>query len=156
MTLNLALALRAETQMIRVMREQDLDSAVAIWLTASIKAHSFVAEEFWQSQQQNMRDVYLPHSESWVYEDNGHILGFISYYEGSIPAIFVDPQSQSNGIGTQLLDTVKNQYEQLTLTVYAENEKTHQFYLRHGFSDVGKCICEHTGQKQLEMRWIRA
>ncbi|WP_394133240.1 N-acetyltransferase [Shewanella maritima] len=142
--------------MIRTLREDDLDSAVAIWLAASIKAHSFVPETFWQLQQQNMREVYLPNSESWVYEDNGQILGFISYYDGSIPAIFVAPQAQSKGIGGQLLDTVKNKYEQLTLTVYAENEKTHQFYLRHGFTDEGTCICEHTGHKQVEMRWIKA
>ncbi|WP_028774449.1 N-acetyltransferase [Shewanella waksmanii] len=139
--------------MIRVIQDKDFDAAVSIWLAASIKAHSFVAAEFWQSQVTNMRDLYLPNSESWVYEDNGQIVGFISYYQGSIPAIFVDPQSQSKGVGTQLLDTVKSKYGKLTLTVYAENRKTHQFYLRHGFIDVGTCICEHTGHKQIEMCW---
>ncbi|TRX55682.1 N-acetyltransferase [Thalassomonas sp. M1454] len=141
--------------MIRTLRTEDLDDAVGIWLNASIKAHNFISQDFWVSQHQNMRDLYLPNSESWVYEDDGRILGFISYYEGTIPAIFVDPKSQSKGVGTQLLEKLKDKYQNLTLTVYSENHKTHQFYIRQGFTDVGKCICEHTGHEQHEMRWVR-
>lgn len=141
--------------MIRTLRSDDLDKAVSIWFAASIKAHDFISEEFWSSQKQNMRDLYLPNCESWVYESEGDILGFISYYEGDIPAIFVDPKSQSNGVGTQLLNHIKDKYSTLTLTVYAENERTHQFYLHHGFIDVGHCVCEHTGKDQIEMSWAK-
>ena len=139
--------------MIRLLQTKDLDDAVNIWFDASIKAHDFISPEFWVSQKQNMRDLYLPNSESWVYEDDGQILGFISYYEGTIPAIFVDPKSQSKGVGTQLLEKLKGKYPKLTLTVYSENLKTHQFYIRQGFVDVGKCLCEHTGHEQFEMCW---
>ncbi|WP_372882159.1 N-acetyltransferase [Psychromonas sp.] len=141
--------------MIRSLRLEDLDIAVSIWFSASIKAHDFISEEYWSSQKQNMRELYLPNCESWVYESAGNVLGFISYYEGSIPAIFVDPKSQSQGIGTQLLDHLKNNYSKLALTVYAENEKTHQFYIHQGFSDVGRCTCEHTGHEQFKMCWIK-
>lgn len=141
--------------MIRTLRTEELDKAVSIWYSASIKAHDFIPEEYWSSQKQNMRDLYLPNCESWVYEADSLILGFVSYYEGGIPAIFVDPKSQSQGIGTQLLDHLKNNYSKLTLTVYAENEKTHQFYIHQDFSDVGKCICEHTGKEQFEMCWTK-
>lgn len=141
--------------MIRLLRSQDLETAVSIWFNASIKAHHFIEEEFWASQKKNMHDIYLPNSESWVYEDQGRILGFISYYEGTIPAIFVDPSSQSLGIGTKLLNMLKSKYHNLSLTVYAQNDKTHQFYLRHGFHDAGQCHCEHTNQEQFEMTWTR-
>ncbi len=141
--------------MIRRLGPEDLDSAVSIWFSASIKAHNFISEDYWRSQKKNMRDMYLPNCESWVYVDAGNVLGFVSYYEGSIPAIFVDPASQSAGIGTQLLNHVKDQYTELTLTVYAENEKTHKFYHHHGFIDIGKCTCEHTGKAQFEMSWTR-
>lgn len=141
--------------MIRSLRSEDLDNAVYIWFSASIKAHNFISEEYWSSQKKNMRDMYLPNCESWVYESAGNVLGFVSYYEGSIPAIFVDPKSQSCGIGTQLLNHLKDKYSELTLTVYSENEKTHQFYLHHGFIDVGKCICEYTGKEQFEMCWAK-
>ncbi len=35
--------------MIRKCIKIDMDSMLDIWLTASIKAHHFVAAEFWQS-----------------------------------------------------------------------------------------------------------
>lgn len=140
--------------MIRPLRADDLDVAVSIWLAASIKTHHFISEEFWLSQQQNMRDLYLPNSESWVYEENGRILGFISYYEGSIPAIFVEPSSQSIGIGSQLLEMLKIKYKKLTLSVFAENLSAYKFYIHHGFINTRKCICEHTGHEQFEMYWL--
>ncbi len=142
--------------MIRTLRPEDLDDAVSIWFSASIKAHDFIPEEFWSSQKQSMRDMYLPNCESWVYESGGKVVGFVSYYEGSIPAIFVDPKSQSRGVGTQLLNHLKDKYNKLTLTVYTENVTTHQFYLHHGFIDVGTCICEHTAKEQLEMCWTKS
>jgi putative acetyltransferase len=142
--------------MIRKLRTEDIDNAVSIWFEASIKAHNFISEEFWSSQKQNMRELYLPNCESWVYESEGKLIGFVSYYEGSIPAIFVDPDCQSRGVGTQLLNHVKSMYNKLTLTVYVDNESTYRFYQHHGFIDLDKCICEHTGKQQMEMCWENA
>lgn len=139
--------------MIRPLNPEDIDDAVSIWYLASIKAHHFITEEFWSSQKQSMRDMYLPNCESYVYEMNNRIVGFISYYDGSIPAIFVDPNVQSQGVGTQLLNHLKQKYKKLTLTVYCENDKTHQFYLRHDFVDIKESICQHTGHNQFEMHW---
>lgn len=139
--------------MIRTLREEDLDGAVSIWYLASIQAHSFISEEYWLSQKTNMRNLYLPNCESWVYEVDGRVLGFISYHEGEIPAIFVDPESQSQGVGTKLLTHLQKRYSKLTLNVYAENEKTHQFYIRHGFYGACNSVCQHTGHEQFEMCW---
>lgn len=54
--------------MIRKYNENDIDTVLTIWLDASIKAHDFVEAGFWQSQVENMRNIYLPASETWVYE----------------------------------------------------------------------------------------
>jgi putative acetyltransferase len=139
--------------MIRPLCAEDLNATVSIWYSASIKAHNFIPEEYWYSQKDNMRNLYLPNCESWVYEVDNRILGFISYFEGSIPAIFVAPKAQSQGVGTQLLQFLKQKYNKLRLTVYKENEKTHQFYIRQGFIDGEESICEHTGHKQIAMYW---
>ena len=139
--------------MIREMEAKDLDKAVSIWYLASVQAHGFVSETYWASQKQDMRYRYLPHCESWVYEEKGEILGFISYKDTCMPAIFVAPEAQSKGIGSQLLNLLQQRYPRLNLTVYAENEKTHEFYIRHGFIDLKKSLCEHTGQPQYAMCW---
>ncbi|KJG54243.1 GNAT family acetyltransferase [Photobacterium kishitanii] len=139
--------------MIRPLRTEDLHTAVSIWYSASIKAHNFISDEYWRSQKNNMRDLYLPNCDTWVFEDESSILGFISYYKGEIPAIFVDPSAQSQGIGTNLLNFLKQKYSKLNLAVYKENEKTHQFYIRHGFKDIEETVCEHTGHRQIVMYW---
>ncbi|MEZ9597475.1 GNAT family N-acetyltransferase, partial [Vibrio sp. 10N.286.46.A8] len=40
--------------MIREYRPTDMETVLDIWLTASVKAHDFVAPEFWESQVGNM------------------------------------------------------------------------------------------------------
>ncbi len=139
--------------MIRPLCAEDLNTAVSIWYSASVKAHDFISEEFWRSQKTNMRDRYLPNCETWVYENDHSILGFISYYHGDIPAIFVSPSAQSQGIGAQLLNFLKGKYSELSLTVYSQNQKSHQFYLHQGFTAVEESLCPHTGHPQITMHW---
>ncbi|MGL5397498.1 MAG: hypothetical protein ACRDBQ_19810, partial [Shewanella sp.] len=72
-----------EATMIRPLLTTDLDAAVALWYQASVKAHDFIPAAFWHEQRAAMRDIYLPASQSWVYEEDGQLLGFISWYQGS-------------------------------------------------------------------------
>lgn len=58
-------------QMIRDYRAADIDQILAIWLSASIKAHDFIESSFWKSKIRKMRDVYIPASETLVYEADG-------------------------------------------------------------------------------------
>ncbi len=46
--------------MIRPFRPDDLEPVLAIWLAASLRAHDFIAPEFWASKLDDMRDIYLP------------------------------------------------------------------------------------------------
>ncbi|MFM5662249.1 GNAT family N-acetyltransferase [Aeromonas veronii] len=98
---------------------------------------------------------YLPASQSWVYEEDGLLLGFISWYQGSVAALFISPAHQSHGLGRQLLEHLKAQYGQLELTVYAENEQARRFYCRNGFKEGEQQLCEHSGHPELVMHWQR-
>ncbi|BBU03840.1 hypothetical protein WP9W18E04_11790 [Aeromonas veronii] len=100
-----------------------------------------------------MRDIYLPASKSWVYEENGQLLGFISWYQGSVAALFISPGYQSHGLGRRLLEHLKAHYDRLELTVYAENERARSFYCRNGFKEGEQQLCEHSGRPELVMLW---
>lgn len=89
--------------MIREYRAADTDTVLDIWLEASIKAHDFIAPEFWKSQVCNMRNIYLPASQTYVYLNGGQVRGFYSLHEGVLAAIFVSPTEQGCGIGKQLM-----------------------------------------------------
>ncbi|MFA0570453.1 GNAT family N-acetyltransferase [Vibrio gallaecicus] len=148
--------------MIRPSIETDIRTILDIWFNASIKAHDFVAADFWQSQVDNMRDIYLPASQNFVFELDSDVVGFYSLYENTLAAIFVSPEIQRKGIGKQLIAHAKAQVEngktdekeeqKLILNVYAENEASFNFYLSQGFEVESQHKCEHTGCLEYMMK----
>ena len=139
--------------MIRDYRSADIDQVLAIWLAASIEAHHFIEPAFWQSKMGEMRNVYIPASETFVYEDEGVVVGFYSLYENTLAAIFVAPGSQGKGVGSVLLDDAKSRRAKLQLTVYKENAASIRFYRSNGFSVLEEQIDEHTGHPELIMEY---
>ena len=137
--------------MIREYRPADIESVLDIWLTASIKAHDFVAPEFWESKVGNMRDIYMPASTTYVYQVDGEVRGFYSLYEGILAAIFVSTEHQGSGIGKRLIHHANLECPNLSLNVYKENQATIQFYLSQGFSIVSEQSDEHTGHQEYSM-----
>lgn len=139
--------------MIRNFQQSDIDQVISIWLEASIKAHDFVDSEFWKSKVEDMRDIYIPSGETYVYEEGGLIRGFISLYNDTVAAIFVSPDSQGTGIGMQLMRKAKDVRNSLNLTVYKENTKSIEFYKKCGFRIEKEHIDTHTGHPELLMKF---
>ena len=140
-------------RMIRPCRPADLETVLNIWLEASSGAHDFVERSFWEARLDDMRSLYLPAAQTWVHEQDGTVVGFVSLVDDILAAIFVAPTEQGRGIGSALLEHAKRQRERLSLTVYAANEASIAFYLRHGFQVAGEQLDEHTGHTELAMIW---
>lgn len=137
--------------LIRPIEPSDMDSVLAIWLQASIRAHDFIDETFWHSQLDAMRSQYIPSSETYVHVTSGTINGFYSLRGESLAAVFVRPDRQGAGIGRRLIEDAKSRRTQLTLSVYAENGRAVSFYESHGFHVTRQDTCRHTGACQLIM-----
>jgi len=137
--------------MIRKYREADIEHILDIWLSASIKAHSFAGSEYWQSKVSEMRDVYIPASETFVYEADDQIAGFYCLYGSTLAAVFVSPSLQGQGIGSALIDDAKSRRSCLQLSVYSQNAPSINFYKQHGFISLGEQIDEQTGQPEFIM-----
>ncbi len=131
----------------------DITAMLDIWLSASIRAHSFISSDFWHKSSVEMRDKYLPASENWVYCENGRILGFVSLQQNNLAALFVSPDHQGRGIGRQLLNHAKLQRQTLSLTVYEANSKAIAFYSHHGFKMMIAQKDPHTGHSELLMSY---
>lgn len=141
------------TAVIRTLQQQDMEQVLRIWLEASVAAHDFVDGTFWESKLGDMRDIYLPLAESYVYEEAGTIRGFISLLGETLAAIFVSPAEQGKGIGRQLILKAKDVRDQLELTVYKANTRSTGFYRQSGFSVAQEKIDKHTAQPELLMCW---
>ncbi|ACL73682.1 acetyltransferase [Thioalkalivibrio sulfidiphilus HL-EbGr7] len=139
--------------MIRDYREADIDQVMDIWLSASIKAHDFVEPAYWESKLSDMRSVYIPTSETFVFEVNGQVAGFYCLFGNALAAIFVSPDYQGRGIGACLLNDAKSRRESLTLTVYRANDRSIKFYERHGFHSRGEQMDSYTGHPELIMEY---
>lgn len=137
--------------MIRKYRENDIEVVLDIWLSASIQAHDFVAAEFWISQVDSMRNIYIPASETYVFERESKIVGFYALHENTLAAIFVAPNFQGLGIGKQLMNHAKKQRTSLMLSVYKENKPSFNFYRSQGFIVISEQIDEHTGHQEFTM-----
>ena len=138
--------------MIRKFRQSDIDQVMSIWLEASIKSHDFIDSEFWESKIKDMRELYIPSGETYVYEEGDIIKGFLSLNNDTLAALFVSPDSQEKGIGMQLMRKAKDVRENLSLTVYKENIKSIEFYQKCGFKIEQEQIDRHTGHPELVMK----
>jgi putative acetyltransferase len=139
--------------MIRGFALSDMNDVLDIWLKASIKAHSFVGREFWESKIDDMRKIYIPASDTYVFSGNKTIKGFFSLHGDTLAAIFVSPDFQGKGIGQQLVDKAKSLRRKLNLTVYRENPKSIQFYIQCGFVIIKERVDEHTGHIEILMEY---
>jgi ribosomal protein S18 acetylase RimI-like enzyme len=100
-------------------------------------------------------DLFSRHEDVWLAEEDGLPVGFLairrSRTEGweVLEKLYVEPEAQSRGIGTVLLDQAKAlRPEGLHLWVFQKNTGAIRFYERHGFRLVK--LTDGTGNMEHE------
>ncbi|MCE9871385.1 N-acetyltransferase [Hafnia alvei] len=140
--------------MIRPALKQDMPAIMALWLVSTTEAHPFISAQYWRESEAVVRDTYLPNALTWVAEDKGEIIGFISVLEQQfIGALFVDKLYHGKGVGQLLMMHVKMIFPQLMLEVYLENHRALRFYQREGFHIQDTQFNEDTQHKTAIMLW---
>lgn len=138
--------------MIRKFEKKDIDIIMQMWKNGNIKAHSFISKEYWEDNYNYVREI-LPNAEIYVYIIEEDIVGFIGLNENYIEGIFVDTDNQCNGIGTSLLNKVKESRNNLTLSVYKKNTNAISFYKKNNFVIISESIDENTNEVEYTMNW---
>jgi putative acetyltransferase len=143
--------------MIRTYKETDLDSLMIIWQQASVLAHPFLDDEFVKKVTKDMREIYLPNpdAKTYVYVKSKEILGFISMIENEIAGLFVNPEHHSKGIGSALVNYIKDNYDSLEVEVFKNNKIGRAFYDKYGFKKVTEHIFEQANQEVLRLRYSK-
>ncbi len=138
--------------MIRKFKKNDINDVMKIWKNENIKAHKFIPKEYWESNYKYVKEI-LPVAEIYVYVIEKTIIGFIGLNKNYIEGIFIDTNNQGNGIGTLLLNKVKERQNTLTLNVYKKNTHAIHFYKKNGFIITNENIDENTGELEYTMVW---
>ena len=136
---------------IRPYQSDDTEAVINVWLAAIEVAHPFLSDDFISREKDRVRDQHLRVAETWVFERNQRILGFIALMGNEVGGIFVDPSAQRNGIGKALMDFAVDRHGNLFLDVFKSNWLGRSFYEKYGFSIKHEHIHEETGQPQLRL-----
>ncbi|MDF1800510.1 MAG: GNAT family N-acetyltransferase [Planctomycetota bacterium] len=135
---------------LRPFTDADFDKLVSAWRAASVVAHPFLTPDFLEAEVESIRD-YLPAAETWVAEDDGKLVGFLSLLGSEVGALFVHPAAWHKGIGRALLAKAVELRGDLTLRVFAENEVGRTFYRKMGFLETGRESHKQTGNELVRM-----
>ena len=138
--------------MIRQLQNADIHRVADIWLDTNLKTHYFISAQYWENNFELVKELLLQ-AEVYVYESDEKIQGFIGLSSEYIEGIFISDEMQSQGIGTLLLNYVKNRKSKLLLHVYQKNTRAISFYQRESFEIQGESLDEATGEKDYLMVW---
>lgn len=138
--------------MIRKFENDDIDIIMQIWQDENIRAHQFIPNTYWENNYSYVKSV-LPSAEIYVYIIKEKIVGFIGLDNDYIQGIFVDINNQYNRIGTSLLNKVKENRNNLILSVYKKNINAINFYKKNGFIITGERVDEDTNEVEYTMGW---
>lgn len=138
---------------IRRYDDADLEAVLDIWHRASLIAHSFLPEDFFERERQQIADRSMPVAETFVAEgDDRRVLGFLSLIGNEIGAIFVDPDEQGRGVGRTLMDAARAVRPYLEVDVFEANTIGRGFYDAYGFELVDRHVNTDVGQPELRLR----
>ncbi len=142
--------------MIRNLKNDDIDIVMELWKESTIEAQNFIPDSYWLENYDNVKNNYLPNSDTYVYEEDGEIKGFVSLIENIfIGGLFIRVDSQRKGIGSKIIDFLKADHDKLQLAVYDRNVRAMNFYLKSGFKITNTEIDEKTNEKEHLMEWKR-
>lgn len=139
--------------MIRLSNGKDVEAIIQVWLEASQASHDSIPCEHWLSLVNEMRELRIPYSETYVYELNGRVVGFVSLVDDDLMALYVAPDSQGKGIGGKLIAFAKSKRNSLQLDVYCKNTRAIAFYEHAGFTVAHEKIDAAVNEPQKVMQW---
>lgn len=133
----------------------DLEELTNVWRDAVEATHHFLSLKTIERLEPLVRDEYLPSLRLQVAERRGCILGFIGLEKNQVAMLFVADEARSMGIGSNLLAWAQNQSVRLSLDVNEQNPRAAVFYIKRGFTVVGRSDTDAQGWAfpLLHMSW---
>lgn len=132
--------------------DRDLEQLAQIWLNGNLQAHSFIPAQYWKNQFVNIKKM-LPEANIFVYRNNETIIGFLGELDGYIAGLFVNMNYRNQGVGSRLINYLKQINDKLTLSVYVDNINAVNFYENKDFIIDSVGMDTETDSKEYHMIW---
>jgi GNAT superfamily N-acetyltransferase len=94
----------------------------------------------------------------WGAFDGGAMTGIIAFRDDWIDQLYVLPQLQGRGVGSELLEIAKRSFDRLQLWTFQRNAPARRFYEARGFALVEQTDGAGNEEKEPDARylWTRA
>lgn len=138
---------------LRPYRPTDVEDVLSTWEKASSLAHPFLSDAFQAEERKMIRDVYLPHSETWVVEVDGRVVGFIGLIGNEIGGLFLQPAYHGRKLGKLMVDKARELHGDLEVEVFEKNTVGRRFYKRYGFRLMETKLEPTTGERMLRLTY---
>ena len=137
---------------IRKANIEDINRVMDIWLQANLEAHNFVDPSYWKDNFTLVKQE-IQSADVFVVEIKNEIVGFAGLKEDYLAGIFFDQKVRHQGLGTELLNYLKNRYPQLILDVYQKNRAAVNFYQKNGFKIIQEKEYQNQNLNEYQMMW---
>lgn len=141
--------------MIQKMTADQLEQVAQIWLESNLEAHNFIDRNYWLDNFDTVKDE-LQLAEVYVFQADEQLKGFVGLEGDYIAGIFIQHDYRQQGIGRQLLDFLKANHQQLTLSVYQKNLGALKFYQQNNFKVTSADIESDNQEKEYQMEWKKS
>lgn len=137
---------------IRKANEANINRVMDIWLRANLEAHNFVDPNYWKDNFAMVKQE-IQSADVFVVEIKNEIVGFAGLKEDYLAGIFFDQKVRHQGLGTELLNYLKQRYSQLILDVYQKNLAAVNFYQKNGFKIIQEKEYQNQNLNEYQMMW---
>jgi len=138
--------------MIRPFQPDDLDDVIRVWLASTIPGQTFLPAEHWLAMEPVVREELVPIADTWVVEDDGELVAFMSLLDDLIGGLFTHPDRQGEGHGRALIEHALRRFSPVFVEVFEANENAMRFYRNRGFVDHEHRVDEGSGLPQMILR----
>ena len=144
---------------IRQLELADMDAAAGVHRTAFDHALPWLT------------GLHTPEEDRWFYRERvftecqvhgafegGALVAIIAFRSDWIDQLYVLPEAQGRGVGTELLDIAKRASERLQLWTFQRNARARRFYEARGFALVEETDGARNEEREPDARylWTRA
>jgi GNAT superfamily N-acetyltransferase len=123
--------------MLRQLQLADMDAAAGVHRAAFDRALPWLADRHTpQEDRWFFRERLFKTCELWGAFDDTALTGLIAFRDDWIDQLYVLPNVQRRGTGSQLLQKAKDAFAQLHLWTFQRNQPARRFYEARGFALV--------------------
>jgi len=137
---------------------EDMDTAAAVHRVSFDRALPWLAGLHTPAEDRAFyRNQVFKSCEVWGAERQSKLVGIIAFRQDWIDQLYVLPDAQGHGVGSDLLQVAQDAFPSLTLWTFQRNLRARRFYEANGFVAVRETNGAANEEKEPDVlyRWSR-